>query len=96
MGEMDKKNEPLRMGFGGDEQTFFLSCSHHRDLKPSRRGFFYWAVLAALAMNPFGVAAKTTDIVLGAEVRSPGAEPKKARRLVSSSSRGAYGIQSVA
>jgi len=37
MGEI-KTAEPLRMGFGGVEHWSF--ALHHRDLKPSRRGFF--------------------------------------------------------
>jgi hypothetical protein len=39
-------------------------------------------------MDPFKVAAKKIDTVLGADVRSPGADPKKARRLVAESRRG--------
>lgn len=38
-------NEPLRMGFGCDvtgSLTVYPPVARHRDLKPSRRGFFFF------------------------------------------------------
>jgi hypothetical protein len=55
------ENEPLRMGFGLDVRLFSVCAHHHRDRKPSRKGFFLRAVLAALAVDPIRVAAKKTD-----------------------------------
>ena len=50
------------MGFGLDVRLYLLCAHHHRDRKPSRKGFsFERAVLAALAVDPIRVAAKKTD-----------------------------------
>jgi hypothetical protein len=47
------------MGFGSVERCG--DAQFHRDLKPSRMGFSFQAVLVALAMNLLWVAAKKTD-----------------------------------
>lgn len=75
------------MGFGCLLSS--LSLTFRRDLKPSRRGFFFpRAVPTALAASPIRAAVESTDTVLGAEVGSPGADPKDALGLVECASPG--------
>ena len=54
MGEI-KTAEPLRMGFGGVEHWSF--ALHHRDLKPSRRGFLL--AIRQLAMKATGLTVES-------------------------------------
>jgi len=75
------------MGFVCRELAFLRSLPSRSEAQPY--GFsFPRAVPTALVASPIRAAVERTDTVLGAEVGSPGADPKNALGLVEGASPG--------